>query len=406
MFDIQHLVRLIESHSERQRAGARTVVGPVTRVSGSLAAGDERQAGPTPLPQAWRGPSLLDGDDTDDAHPQRRTPGRGRAPIPTHDAADSVRRPVAREHDRAGQEVEAVDVSGAGRLLARLIGTALPRHAPVVVASAPLSVAQRTDAGESADALRHSLERSGLFYEAHLARWAQGRYPFSALALEPQATWPAGTLGDDALALLASQLDALECNAIGWHGEFRPQVPLHIQFVVAQPFLQQGADHCLPPEPAATASVEVELAGMGRVCTQIAVTRDEVTYTVADEGHTGSPAIHAASALYEAALARHQLHARPGRLSVERDAAPAGTPRGREGAHPRRTRALSIRGGPVADIAIRSRAAGLYVHESPGLLALLLHLDLDPSVPPELYLAIAEWAACLLDGNVADHARS
>lgn len=47
--------------------------------------------------------------------------------------------------------------------------------------------------------------------------------------------------------------------------------------------------------------------------------------------------------------------------------------------------------GLLADTIIeRARAAGVYVHESRELVGLLMQVDLDRYVPPELYLAVAE----------------
>jgi flagellar biosynthesis protein len=43
----------------------------------------------------------------------------------------------------------------------------------------------------------------------------------------------------------------------------------------------------------------------------------------------------------------------------------------------------------------RAREAGLYVHESPELVALLMQVDLDHNIPPELYRAVAELLAWL-----------
>lgn len=44
-------------------------------------------------------------------------------------------------------------------------------------------------------------------------------------------------------------------------------------------------------------------------------------------------------------------------------------------------------------IIARAREAGVYVHESPVLLALLSQLDLDQEIPPALYRAVAELLA-------------
>lgn len=52
--------------------------------------------------------------------------------------------------------------------------------------------------------------------------------------------------------------------------------------------------------------------------------------------------------------------------------------------------------GVVAEsIVQRARENGLYVHESPELLNLLMHVDLDDQIPPSLYLAVAELLAWL-----------
>lgn len=50
--------------------------------------------------------------------------------------------------------------------------------------------------------------------------------------------------------------------------------------------------------------------------------------------------------------------------------------------------------GLVAETIIeRAREAGVYVHESPALVALLMQLDLDQHIPAELYVAVAELLA-------------
>lgn len=52
--------------------------------------------------------------------------------------------------------------------------------------------------------------------------------------------------------------------------------------------------------------------------------------------------------------------------------------------------------GAVADsIVQRARESGLYVHESPELVKLLMQVSLDEEIPPQLYLVIAEVLAWL-----------
>lgn len=52
--------------------------------------------------------------------------------------------------------------------------------------------------------------------------------------------------------------------------------------------------------------------------------------------------------------------------------------------------------GVIAEEIIRrAREHGVYVHESPELVALLTQVDIDESIPPQLYMAVAELLAWL-----------
>lgn len=62
------------------------------------------------------------------------------------------------------------------------------------------------------------------------------------------------------------------------------------------------------------------------------------------------------------------------------------------------------RGVLAEQIITRARDAGVYVHESPELVSLLMQIDLDQRIPPQLYLAIAEllaWLYRLENGQAA-----
>lgn len=52
--------------------------------------------------------------------------------------------------------------------------------------------------------------------------------------------------------------------------------------------------------------------------------------------------------------------------------------------------------GTLAETIIETaKRHGLYIHESPELVSILMQLDLDQQIPPELYVAIAELLAWL-----------
>lgn len=61
--------------------------------------------------------------------------------------------------------------------------------------------------------------------------------------------------------------------------------------------------------------------------------------------------------------------------------------------------------GLVAEMIIqRAQEAGLYVHRAPEMVSLLMQVDLDARIPPELYQAVAELLAWLyrLESGVAE----
>jgi flagellar biosynthesis protein len=53
------------------------------------------------------------------------------------------------------------------------------------------------------------------------------------------------------------------------------------------------------------------------------------------------------------------------------------------------------RGALAEEIVRRAREAGLFVHASRELTALLMQVDLDARIPPTLYVAVAELLAWL-----------
>lgn len=53
------------------------------------------------------------------------------------------------------------------------------------------------------------------------------------------------------------------------------------------------------------------------------------------------------------------------------------------------------RGLIAQEIISRAKEAGVYVHQSPEMVSLLLDVDLDQQIPPQLYVAVAELLAWL-----------
>ena len=77
--------------------------------------------------------------------------------------------------------------------------------------------------------LAQTLRESGLFYEAHLARWTKGAYPFEAILNEPQARLgraampmpgvaELGGMSEEAARMAGRQLHILEGGPFLWQG--------------------------------------------------------------------------------------------------------------------------------------------------------------------------------------------
>ncbi|HYG42054.1 MAG TPA: EscU/YscU/HrcU family type III secretion system export apparatus switch protein [Bordetella sp.] len=66
------------------------------------------------------------------------------------------------------------------------------------------------------------------------------------------------------------------------------------------------------------------------------------------------------------------------------------------GEHDTAPRVVAKGYGQIADTIVRTaREHGLYVHESRELVGLLMQVDLDAHIPPQLYAAVAELLAWL-----------
>jgi flagellar biosynthesis protein len=62
--------------------------------------------------------------------------------------------------------------------------------------------------------------------------------------------------------------------------------------------------------------------------------------------------------------------------------------------------------GLVAEMIVqRAKEAGLYVHEAPEMVSLLMRVDLDEKIPPQLYQAVAELLAWLHRLEAGDEAK-
>ena len=149
---------------------------------------------------------------------------------------------------------DAASLSPAARLIAGLLqnNSATQPALPGTVPLAPSAAAMQPAPLETA--LKESLAFSGLFYESHVAEWANGARPMAQLLREPQMqaasvkppdasselrSYQAGPTTDGAVSrpvagmdldagrLITQQLNTLEQRALAWQGELFPGQPMH-----------------------------------------------------------------------------------------------------------------------------------------------------------------------------------
>jgi hypothetical protein len=117
-------------------------------------------------------------------------------------------------------------LSSAGKAIGEVLAAAAKAGTPVVAASAsaPLLAAPTADPARIATALQQGVDKSGLFYESHVAEWAQGQRTLSELAAEPQmALGFSAQPGDPTTAQFVNlQLATAEQARIAWQGPLWP----------------------------------------------------------------------------------------------------------------------------------------------------------------------------------------
>jgi len=125
----------------------------------------------------------------------------------------------------ASAEGAQTSLSPGGKVIADVLAAARRAGDPAsaAVARTPLLAGPAPEPGQLAGALRRGLEHSGLFYESHVAEWAQGQRPLAELAAEPQAKGELRSpLDPDAARFINLQLGTHEQGRVAWQGPLWP----------------------------------------------------------------------------------------------------------------------------------------------------------------------------------------
>lgn len=169
----------------------------------------------------------------------------------------------------------------AAQLGARLAAPPLPAATPPAATAALLATTPLLEEGAAeAEAwlgpLRQAVKTSGLFYEAHQARWVRGEQTLAALQREPQAKLAqvefAGTrlaeldgMPEDAARLAGRQLQMLEGQPFVWQGQAWPGQML--QWLIEERSEGEGGGEEEPP--AWRTQMRLKLPRLGGVFAEI-----------------------------------------------------------------------------------------------------------------------------------------
>jgi len=122
---------------------------------------------------------------------------------------------------------DTVTLSNAAQLIDKALNNNLQKQiTPRITGTSPLFDSANTDPATMAAQLHKSVDNSGVFYEAHLRQWAEGKRSLAQIHQEPQnLSDPAKTTSSithQPTHWLPFQLDTLENQRLSWQGELWP----------------------------------------------------------------------------------------------------------------------------------------------------------------------------------------
>lgn len=127
-------------------------------------------------------------------------------------------------------DTPAPELSTTARAISSVLSQAesVPGAPLALVGKTPLMAAPGADPAQVAQKLRDTVGSSGLFYESHVAEWAEGKRPLASLLLEPQMQKAApGEMPRTGTDLASAQLINLQLHTheqarVQWQGEAWP----------------------------------------------------------------------------------------------------------------------------------------------------------------------------------------
>lgn len=135
-----------------------------------------------------------------------------------------------------GAEANTTTLSQAGKAIGGVLAAAQKADTPMTAAlgRTPVVAAAGADASSIAAGLQQAVGRSGLFYESHVAEWAQGARALAELNAEPQQQLAREGVRQQPLdpataQFINLQLATQEQAQVAWQGNLWPGQPMRLE---------------------------------------------------------------------------------------------------------------------------------------------------------------------------------
>ncbi|WP_338765790.1 flagellar hook-length control protein FliK [Massilia sp. METH4] len=224
---------------------------------------------------------------------------------------------------------------------ARAIASALTQAytapgAPVVIHGKQALVAAGVpDPGRLEGALKNVLGESGLFYESHVAEWAEGKRSLQELAREPQMQRMMQGATSDAMAramggpdlsaahMINLQLHAQEQGKVQWHGEAWPGQRMQWEVEREENEGRSRGRGEAEEQPVWRSGVRFHLPLLGKVAASVTLVGDQVHLTMQSDSDDTAAELRAWSGELQRALDAAGLPLSTLSIGAEAPAAPA-----------------------------------------------------------------------------------
>ena len=169
-------------------------------------------------------------------------------------------------------------LSDAGRVISSVLAAAqnAPGAALALQGNQPLLATKAPEPAQLATRLQDTIGQSGLFYESHLAEWAEGTRPMSELLREPQTGRPPTPPTDPATAQFINlQLTSQEQARVAWQGQLLPGQHMEWEIQKEDPDQRHGQGADGEDAPTWRSGMKFRLPLLGEIAATVVMVGDK-----------------------------------------------------------------------------------------------------------------------------------